>query len=101
MVLGWSEARDRMAKRVQLSDLTFCFEFSSPEEAERAADYLRRFAIHKKYQGRDTVFHAKGTSRVCLTYAPGAYMNDYPRMFISDVVGRIYRALEKMYEQEG
>ena len=88
-------------KRAILSNFTIALEFPSPEEAERAADYLRRFAIHKKYRDRDSVFHAKGSTEVLITYAPGAYMNEYPRSFVRDVIDRIYEALEKFYEREG
>lgn len=87
--------------RVRLSNFTIVLSFKTPEEAEKAAEYLRRFAIHKKYWKRDYVFHAKGSTEVSLTYAPDAYLNEYPKNFINDVLRRIYEALEKMYELEG
>ena len=86
-------------KRVVLSDFTICLEFPTAEEAEHAARILEQVAVHKKYRDRDRVV-VSGT-RVCLTYAPGAYINEYPRSFIADVVDRIYESLNIAYRRWG
>ena len=96
-----SKGEHRRRTRVRLSSFTLTLSFPSPEEAERAADYLNRFAIHKRYRGRDKILYRRGSKDVTLVYVPEAYLNEYPKSFINDVLRRIYYALEKMYELEG
>jgi len=84
-------------KRVRLDVFKFCFTFPTKDEASAAAESFKQLAIHKKYRDRDRVVQSGNT--VCVEYYPSAYMNDYPRSFVHDVVDRIYRALEVAYRR--